>query len=116
MILLLSKYDSIKRMQTVTEWALERAGQRIFTREQAAFWAGGRGASLHALLKRAVASREIWRLRRGLYGLADRVAQQRRSPGAGTAHPRPELCQPRDRLVAAWLDSRSRPGHHHRDS
>jgi predicted transcriptional regulator of viral defense system len=67
-------------MQTVTELALERAERRIFTREQAALWAGSRGARLDALLKRAVAGREVWRLRRGLYGLANRFAQGRVDP------------------------------------
>ncbi len=67
-------------MQTVTEMALERAEGGVFTRDQTALWAGGRGARLDALLKRAVASREVWRLRRGLYCLSDRYAQGRVDP------------------------------------
>ena len=60
-------------MQTATELAIEKAGHGgVFTREQAAVWAGNRGARLDALLKRAVARREVWRIHRGLYCLADR--------------------------------------------
>ena len=67
-------------MQTVTELALERAERGVFTREQAALWVGSRGARRDALLKRAVASREVWRVRRGLYCLADRYARGRVNP------------------------------------
>lgn len=67
-------------MQTVTEIALEKAVRQIFTREQAALWVGSRGARLDALLKRAVASREIWRIHRGLYCLSDRYTQGRINP------------------------------------
>jgi len=67
-------------MQSVTELALERAERGIFTREQAALWAGNRGARLDALLKRAVGRREVWRLRRGLYCLANRLGQGRVDP------------------------------------
>ena len=59
-------------MQTVSELALQRAERGVFTRAQAALWAGSRGARLDALLKRAVASREVWRIYRGLYCLSDR--------------------------------------------
>ena len=59
-------------MQTITEVALERATRGVFTREQAALWVGSYGARLNALLKRAVAGGEIWRIRRGLYCLSDR--------------------------------------------
>ncbi len=67
-------------MQTVTELAFERAERGIFTRDQAALWVGSRGARLDALLKRAVASREVWRIRRGLYCLADRYTHGRINP------------------------------------
>ena len=67
-------------MQTITELALERAERGVFTREQAALWVGSRGARRDALLKRAVASREVWRVRRGLYCLADRYARGRVNP------------------------------------
>ncbi len=67
-------------MQTVTEIAIERAERGIFTREQAALWAGSRGARLDALLKRGVASGEVWRIHRGLYCLSDRYSQGRINP------------------------------------
>jgi hypothetical protein len=67
-------------MQTITEIALERAERGVFTREQAALWVGNRGARLNALLKRAVASHEIWRVHRGFYCLSDRYARGRINP------------------------------------
>jgi len=67
-------------MQTVTEIALEKAERGVFTRDQAALWVGNRGARLDALLKRAVASREIWRIRSGLYCLSDRYSRDRVNP------------------------------------
>ena len=67
-------------MQTVTEIALEKAAGGVFTRDQAALWVGNRGARLDALLKRAVARREVWRVRRGLYCLSDRYSRRRVDP------------------------------------
>ena len=67
-------------MQTVTEIALEKAVRGIFTRQQVAIWLGSRGARLDALLKRAVARREVWRIRRGLYCLSDRYTKGRIDP------------------------------------
>jgi len=67
-------------MQTITEIALEKAERGVFTRDQAALWMGNRGARLDALLKRAVASREIWRVRRGLYCLSDRYPRDKINP------------------------------------
>jgi hypothetical protein len=67
-------------MQTITEIALERAERNVFTREQAALWVGSRGARLNALLKRAVTSREVWRIHRGLYYLSDRYTRSRINP------------------------------------
>ncbi len=67
-------------MQTITEIAFERAERGIFTRDQAALWVGSRGARLDALLKRAVAGREVWRIRRALYCLADRYSHGRINP------------------------------------
>ncbi len=49
----------MEHLQTVTEMALEKATRGVFTRDQAALWAGSRGARLDALLKRAVARREV---------------------------------------------------------
>lgn len=67
-------------MQTITEIALERMERDVFTRDQAALWVGSRGARLDALLKRAVASSEVWRLHRGLYCLSDRYTQGKVNP------------------------------------
>jgi predicted transcriptional regulator of viral defense system len=67
-------------MQTITEKALERAERGVFTRDQAALWVGGRGARLDALLKRAVAGGEVWRLHRGLYCLNARYTRSRVNP------------------------------------
>jgi len=67
-------------MQTITEIALERAERGVFTREQAAYWVGSHGARLNGLLKRAVASREVWRIHRGLYCLSERYTKGRINP------------------------------------
>lgn len=67
-------------MQAVTEMAIERGVRGVFTREQAAVWNRSRGARLDALLKRAVASGEVRRIRRGLYCLSDRYTQGRINP------------------------------------
>ncbi len=67
-------------MQTITEIALEQAERGVFTRDQAALWVGSRGSRLDALLKRAVASREVWRIHRGLYSLSDRYSQGKINP------------------------------------
>lgn len=57
-------------MQTLTEAALLRAPGGIFTRGQAACWVGAEGARLDGLVKRALASGEVWHLRRGVFGVA----------------------------------------------
>jgi predicted transcriptional regulator of viral defense system len=62
-------------MQTITEIALGRAQRGVFTREQAALWVGSQGARLDALLKRAVASQEVWRISRGLFCLSGRYGR-----------------------------------------
>ena len=67
-------------MQTATEIALEKAERGVFTRDQAALWVRDRGARLDALLKRAVASREVRRVRRGLYCLSEKYSQGRVDP------------------------------------
>jgi len=67
-------------MQTITELALEKAERGIFTRDQAALWAGSRGARLDGLLKRAVGSGEVWRVRRGLYCLPHRFTHRTVNP------------------------------------
>lgn len=57
-------------MQTVTEMALRCAVRGVFTRGEAECWVGRSGACLDGLLKRAVATGEILRIRRGLFVLA----------------------------------------------
>ncbi len=67
-------------MQTVTEIALTRAKRGVFTRDQAALWVGSGGPRLDALLKRAVASGEVWRVYRGLYCLSSRFTHDKINP------------------------------------
>jgi hypothetical protein len=67
-------------MQTVTEIALERAVRGVFTRLEAAHWVNNTGARLDALLKRAVASGEVWRIHRNLYCLSKRYLRQPLDP------------------------------------
>jgi len=67
-------------MQTITEQALERANRGLFTRYQVACWMNNSGARLDALLKRAVAKDEIWRICRGLYCLSNRYMHQPVNP------------------------------------
>jgi hypothetical protein len=67
-------------VQKITEFALERAARGVFTREQAALWVESRGPRLDALLKRAVASGEVWRVHRRLYCLADKYRRSKINP------------------------------------
>lgn len=64
-------------MQTVTEIALRQAPRGVFTRGEVECWSGRGGAALDGMLKRAVASGEVHRVRRGLFVLD---AGFRRSP------------------------------------
>jgi predicted transcriptional regulator of viral defense system len=63
-------------MQTITEMALQRAVRGIFTREEAACWVDDRGQRLDGLLKRAVSSGEVLRIRRGLFCLSRRYPRR----------------------------------------
>ena len=67
-------------MQVVTEIALQVSEQTVFTREQAGCWVDANGARLDALLKRAVASGEVWRVRRGIYCLSTQYLKQPVNP------------------------------------
>jgi hypothetical protein len=67
-------------VQRITQLAIEKAQRSIFTREDAAFWAGSEGAALNSLLKRAVKAGEVVRYRQGVYGLAPRFKRE-------TVHP-----------------------------
>ena len=57
-------------MTTITEIALINTERGIFTRRQASFWVGNSEERLNALLKRAVASGEVLRIRRNLFCLS----------------------------------------------
>ena len=67
-------------MQAITEIVLQGKGERVFTREQAGCWVNANGARLDALLKRAVASGEVWRVRRGLYCLSTQYLKRPLNP------------------------------------
>ena len=67
-------------MQTMTEIALEKAEQGLFTHPEAAIWVAGTPDRLHSLIKRALGAGEIVRLRRGFYCLADRYLKQKPNP------------------------------------
>ncbi len=67
-------------MQKMTERAIERAANGIFTRQEAVHWVGSDGPRLEALLKRAVGAGEILRLRRGLFCLAGRYLRRSLHP------------------------------------
>jgi hypothetical protein len=68
------------KTQTITELALEKADRGVFPREQAALWVESSGARLDGLLKRAVASDEVWRIHRGLYCLSHRYTKGKVNP------------------------------------
>ena len=67
-------------MQRLTEIALEKASQSIFTRAEVACWVGGSPQRQFSLAKRALASGEIMHLRRGLYCLAAKYLRQKVDP------------------------------------
>lgn len=57
-------------MQRLTEMALGESNAGVFTRTEVACWLGGSADRQFALLKRALAAREVVRVHRGLYCLA----------------------------------------------
>jgi predicted transcriptional regulator of viral defense system len=67
-------------MQTITEIALEKAGNGIFTQVEASCWISGTADRRHSLLKRALATGEVVRIHRGLYALAPRYLPQKTNP------------------------------------
>jgi predicted transcriptional regulator of viral defense system len=64
-------------MQRVTELAILKAADGVFTRTEVAFWVDNEGARLDALLKRAVNAGEVLHIRRGLFCLADKYLRRR---------------------------------------
>ena len=67
-------------MQTLTEIAMHSAGGGVFTRPEVACWVGGSQQRQFSLLKRAIASGEVLRIRRGLYCLSDKYLHQKLDP------------------------------------
>jgi len=67
-------------MQTLTEIALEKAVDGVFTRPEAACWTGGSQGRQFSLLKRALRAGEIVRIHRGLYCLADKYLPRKVDP------------------------------------
>jgi hypothetical protein len=67
-------------MQRLTEVALEKSSQGIFTRAEVACWVGGSPQRQFSLVKRALASGEVLHLRRGLYCLAAKYLRQKVDP------------------------------------
>lgn len=67
-------------MQRMTELAQIHASRGFFMRGEAAVWMRGSKDSLGAMLKRAVASGEIMRICRGLYGLDRRYLRESLHP------------------------------------
>jgi len=67
-------------MQTLTEIALERAVQGVFTRAELACWIDGSPDRQLSLLKRATNAGEVVRIHRGLYCLAGKYLRQKINP------------------------------------
>lgn len=67
-------------MQQVTEIALEKAVEGVFTRSEVANWFGGSANRQFQLIKRALGAGEIVRIHRGLYCLAERYLRQKLDP------------------------------------
>ncbi len=67
-------------MKRLTEIAMEKANRGLFTRPEVNCWMGGSPDRQFSLLKRAIASREIVRLHRGLYCLAARYLRAKPDP------------------------------------
>lgn len=67
-------------MQRLTEIALEKAVDGVFTRPEVACWVGGSQNRQFALIKRALGAGEILRVHRGLYCLAAKYLRQKLDP------------------------------------
>jgi predicted transcriptional regulator of viral defense system len=67
-------------MQRLTEIALEKASQGIFTKAEVACWVGGSPQRQFSLVKRALASGQIVHVRRGLYCLASKYLREKIDP------------------------------------
>ena len=67
-------------MQKLTEIALEKARNGIFSRMEVACWIGGSPDRQFGLLKRALQAGEVVRIHRGLYCLAGKYLRGRMDP------------------------------------
>jgi hypothetical protein len=67
-------------MQRLTEIAIEKNVQGVFTRAEVACWVGGSEQRQFSLAKRAMAAGEVMHLRRGLYCLAPRYLRRKVDP------------------------------------
>ena len=67
-------------MQKLTEIAIEKSGTGTFTLMEMARWVGGNSNRQFALLKRALKSGEIIRIRRGLYCLSSKYMRRKVDP------------------------------------
>jgi len=67
-------------MQRLTEIAMEKAADGVFTRPEVACWVGGSPQRQFSLLKRAVAAGEVVRVHRGLYCLAAKYLRRKLDP------------------------------------
>lgn len=64
-------------MQRLTEFALEKAVDGVFTRPEVSCWVGGSPNRQFGLLRRAVTAGEVVRIRRGLYSLGTKYLRQK---------------------------------------
>lgn len=67
-------------MQPITEIAMEKASQGVFTRPEVACWVGGTSHRQFGLVKRALASGEILHVGRGLYCLTEKYLKRKIDP------------------------------------
>jgi hypothetical protein len=67
-------------MKTITEIALERARNGVFTLEEVNCWVAGSADRQYSLLKRAMNAGEVLRIRSGLYCLAPRYLSAKPNP------------------------------------
>ncbi|NIA07502.1 MAG: hypothetical protein GWP14_07700 [Actinobacteria bacterium] len=67
-------------MQSLSEIALERSIDGVFSRSEIACWLGGSSDRQWGLVKRAIAAGEVVRIRRGLYCLAAKYLRRKVDP------------------------------------
>ncbi len=67
-------------MQRLTEMALERSPDGVFTRAEVICWVGGNSNRRFGLLGRALRAGEVVRIHRGLYCLADKYLRRKADP------------------------------------